>query len=424
MSRRSMALLATALFSLFAAGCGGTKPMVAPLAQEFEMLRRDARAQQPVAGAKDLLSEGEARAAEAEAARLKKQDQVAAAAYTRGIADARAALAASVLANAEEQAAQCRESVELARQQWEKAIRQLEQTEGVAGKRASGVSRTAPAQSAAEPDLPTGHLNESTPAGLDEARIRSEWQAWSGAANHRAVPISDLEVRIERALTASRGEKVKPAEREQSFHVAYRAVQEAEARVRERWARETCGDAAAAVGALADARGEALRAMIQMERELRDDLRAELEKTRAEAQNRQSEMYEALHALEGKLLSIRQDARGTIVSLADILFDFDKATLKRDVEFGLVKIATILAQFPEMRIQVEGHTDNVGKPDYNLDLSRRRAKAVHDFLAQQGVAAERMTVEGYGMTQPVADNATEEGRAKNRRVDLVIQESQ
>jgi outer membrane protein OmpA-like peptidoglycan-associated protein len=72
---------------------------------------------------------------------------------------------------------------------------------------------------------------------------------------------------------------------------------------------------------------------------------------------------------------------------------------------------------------VEGHTDNVGREDYNLELSQRRSQAVQDFLASQQVAAERMTSEGFGMTRPVADNATAEGRQKNRRVDLVIEES-
>jgi outer membrane protein OmpA-like peptidoglycan-associated protein len=127
--------------------------------------------------------------------------------------------------------------------------------------------------------------------------------------------------------------------------------------------------------------------------------------------------------MEGKFASIRRDARGTIVSLADILFDFDKATLRRDVEFNLVKIATILNQFSEMNIAIEGHTDAVGTEEYNLGLSKRRAQAVRDFLASQGVVEGRLSFDGYGESRPVADNDTEEGRQKNRRVDLVIQDA-
>jgi outer membrane protein OmpA-like peptidoglycan-associated protein len=127
--------------------------------------------------------------------------------------------------------------------------------------------------------------------------------------------------------------------------------------------------------------------------------------------------------MEGKFASIRRDARGTIVSLADILFDFDKATLRRDVEFNLVKIATILNQFAEMKVLVEGHTDNIGTEEYNLGLSKRRAQAVSEFLVSQGVVATRLSFEGYGESRPVADNATDAGRQKNRRVDLVIQDA-
>ena len=170
------------------------------------------------------------------------------------------------------------------------------------------------------------------------------------------------------------------------------------------------------------ARDAALRATLELERGLQDALRAQLEQTQAEAETRQQQVYDALRQLEGKFASIRREARGTIVSLADILFDFNKATLKRDVEFGLVRIATILNQFPEMRIRVEGHTDNVGRVEYNLELSQRRAQAVRDFLVEQEVAAARLTVEGFGMSRPIVDNSSAEGRQKNRRVDLVIED--
>jgi outer membrane protein OmpA-like peptidoglycan-associated protein len=204
--------------------------------------------------------------------------------------------------------------------------------------------------------------------------------------------------------------------------VAGRNLQELEARVREREALDSCVKSTSLAGRYGEARDKALRATLDLERSLKADLRDELEKARQEALDRQADMYDALQKLEGRFATITKNARGTIVSLADILFDFNKATLKRDVEFNLVKIATILEQFPEMNIQVEGHTDNVGTPEYNLDLSRRRAQAVADFMSTQGVDKPRLTVQGFGLTQPVADNATDAGRQKNRRVDLVINE--
>ncbi len=155
---------------------------------------------------------------------------------------------------------------------------------------------------------------------------------------------------------------------------------------------------------------------------MKDTARRQLEDERSRMEDRQSQLYGSLKQFEGKFASIRREARGTIMSLSDILFDFDRATLRRDAELNLAKVAVILDQFPEMHITVEGHTDNVGAEEYNLKLSERRAQAVRDFLVSQGVEAARLDTRGYGMSQPVASNETAEGRQKNRRVDLVIAE--
>jgi outer membrane protein OmpA-like peptidoglycan-associated protein len=75
---------------------------------------------------------------------------------------------------------------------------------------------------------------------------------------------------------------------------------------------------------------------------------------------------------------------------------------------------------PTVRIEIGGHTDNVGKPADNLALSNNRAKAVVRYLISKGIAASRMTAKGYGETKPIADNSSEEGRAKNRRTELKV----
>jgi outer membrane protein OmpA-like peptidoglycan-associated protein len=205
--------------------------------------------------------------------------------------------------------------------------------------------------------------------------------------------------------------------------VASRAVQALECRVRSGVNEQVCLDATQQIAAYGDAREGAMRATLELERTLQADLQKDLDQLRAEAKTRQDELYNALSQMEGKFASIHRDARGTIVSLADILFDFDKATLRREVEFNLVKIATILNQFGEMSILIEGHTDAVGTDEYNLGLSQRRAEAVRVFLVSQGVTETRLSAAGYGESRPVADNETAEGRQKNRRVDLVIQDA-
>jgi len=107
------------------------------------------------------------------------------------------------------------------------------------------------------------------------------------------------------------------------------------------------------------------------------------------------------------------------IALYGIFFDLDKDSLKPESKPTLDEVAKLLTAKPDLKLKVVGHTDNQGGADHNLDLSRRRAASVVTALVSQyGIAADRLAAEGAGMTQPVASNDTEEGRAKNRRVEL------
>lgn len=107
------------------------------------------------------------------------------------------------------------------------------------------------------------------------------------------------------------------------------------------------------------------------------------------------------------------------IAVYGILFDLDKDVIKPESKPTLDEIAQLLTSEPDLKMRVVGHTDNQGGADYNLDLSRRRAASVVAALVSQyGIAADRLASDGAGMTQPVASNDTEEGRAKNRRVEL------
>lgn len=103
-------------------------------------------------------------------------------------------------------------------------------------------------------------------------------------------------------------------------------------------------------------------------------------------------------------------------------FDFDKSVIKPIDYPKLDEVVTVIQQNPGLNIEIQGHTDNIGTPDYNLPLSVRRANAVKDYLsAKVGTQAE-FTTEGYGLTRPVDSNATAEGRAHNRRSQLIVVE--
>jgi OmpA-OmpF porin, OOP family len=110
--------------------------------------------------------------------------------------------------------------------------------------------------------------------------------------------------------------------------------------------------------------------------------------------------------------------RDGVVSL-QLHFDTAKATIRPESQAQLDEAAAMLKQAPSLRIEIGGHTDNVGTADANLKLSDARAKSVLQALVQRGVAADRLSARGFGHTVPVADNRSEDGRAKNRRVELV-----
>jgi len=106
------------------------------------------------------------------------------------------------------------------------------------------------------------------------------------------------------------------------------------------------------------------------------------------------------------------------VALYGIHYDFDKATIRPDSQPTLDKVIAILQDKPDLKLEIQGHTDNVGDDAYNQKLSDARAASVVSWLTGKGIPADRLSAHGYGMKVPIADNGTDEGRAKNRRVEL------
>lgn len=119
----------------------------------------------------------------------------------------------------------------------------------------------------------------------------------------------------------------------------------------------------------------------------------------------------------GTPLGARVNAQGCWI-LADLNFDTNKSEIKPNMMPVLNEALAVLKQNPTLRIEVQGHTDSVGAAAYNQKLSERRADAVKNYFVQNGIAATRVSAKGYGEEQSIADNATAEGRAQNRRVQL------
>jgi outer membrane protein OmpA-like peptidoglycan-associated protein len=107
--------------------------------------------------------------------------------------------------------------------------------------------------------------------------------------------------------------------------------------------------------------------------------------------------------------------------LEGVNFDFDKSDIRPEDRAKLDQDVATLKEWGDVKVEVAGHTCNIGTDDYNLGLSQRRAESVRNYLIDKGVPADRLTARGYGESQPVADNATDAGRIQNRRVELVPQ---
>ncbi len=119
-------------------------------------------------------------------------------------------------------------------------------------------------------------------------------------------------------------------------------------------------------------------------------------------------------------LQLRQTESGVVVTLGDVLFESGQAELKEDARTSLVEVVDLLQSEPAKKIRIEGHTDAIGDAAANLKLSEQRAKSVQSALVALGVDASRITAAGMGEDFPIASNDDEEGRKKNRRVDVIL----
>jgi outer membrane protein OmpA-like peptidoglycan-associated protein len=122
-------------------------------------------------------------------------------------------------------------------------------------------------------------------------------------------------------------------------------------------------------------------------------------------------------------LNARETARGIVITLGDVLFATGRSELTGSAPEGLRKLAEFLGEYPDRQIAIEGHTDSVGSAESNVSLSERRASSVQTFLANQGVAGNRMRTVGMGEGSPIASNDSPTGRQQNRRVEVIIENS-
>jgi outer membrane protein OmpA-like peptidoglycan-associated protein len=171
-----------------------------------------------------------------------------------------------------------------------------------------------------------------------------------------------------------------------------------------------------AAAAQADAEAQRAREEAQRARDAQQQAQLNAEQARQQAAQARERLREQLNSV----LETTETARGLIVNMPDVLFDFNKYTLKPGAREKLAKVSGILLSYPNLKLQVEGYTDSIGSDEYNQKLSEERADSVRGYLVSQSVSDANVTAAGYGKSNPVADNSTNSGRAQNRRVELVV----
>jgi outer membrane protein OmpA-like peptidoglycan-associated protein len=145
--------------------------------------------------------------------------------------------------------------------------------------------------------------------------------------------------------------------------------------------------------------------------------------TAAQLAKREAELaVEQADSLRRQLenLQLRQTESGVVVTLGDVLFETGEVQLRQEAMASLVEVVDLLQSEPEKKIRIEGHTDSTGDAATNLKISEQRANSVQEALVSLGVESGRVTIAGMGEDFPIASNETEEGRAQNRRVDVIL----
>lgn len=228
------------------------------------------------------------------------------------------------------------------------------------------------------------------PPELVQARYAVAIAEAAGASRYAPDAIDDAKTKLNSAESALSGKR---KEREGADALAREAVVAGE-----------------------DARRASLRgAAVEAERQAA----AEAQQRTSEAAAGRASRQQLISRLEAALPT-RETDRGLVSEIGGVEFARGTANLSAGAREGLARFAGIVASYPGLRFNVEGHTDNTGSLATNNELSLQRAIAVRDYLIGQGVPASVIDVDGLGPSQPVADNRTEAGRARNRRVEIVI----
>ena len=220
-------------------------------------------------------------------------------------------------------------------------------------------------------------------------------------------------------------DKQRKAEADAAAAAAAEAQAKAQAEEDARRRAQAEADTAAAERAQAAAQAQQAQADAARAAALAEQQKAEAEAEKqrqaaAEAIRQKEEQRQRLLNQLNQVLETKDTPRGLVVSMPDVLFDSGSYTLKPAARERLARISGIVLAYPDLRLEIEGHTDSIGSDAYNQTLSEKRAGSVRDYLVDNGVSINNVIARGMGKGNPVADNSTAAGRKLNRRVEMIV----
>lgn len=266
--------------------------------------------------------------------------------------------------------------------------------ERLANERRIAQERQARARAEAEAETQRRKEEEEARKREEEARRRAELEREVEAARRERAEAEKLKAELAAAQEAQRRAEAEAARA--------RAVAEQEL------ARKAAEEARR--------REEEARRSAETSRQAADQARLAAEQAAREKAELRARLLQQFNAV----LDTRDTERGLVVNMGDVLFDTGSFTLRQLAREKLARLSGIVLNYPGLKLEAEGHTDNVGGEAFNQKLSEQRAGAVREYLLSQGIPADQITSSGKAFSMPVADNKTAAGRQQNRRVELIV----
>ncbi len=247
----------------------------------------------------------------------------------------------------------------------------------------------------------------------NQERIEAEKRAMQEKQEKAEAEAKAAAEREAQAKAQAEEDARRRAQAEADRQAAEQAKAEAERMKAEADAARAQAEAAKAAAIVEQQKAEAAAQQARQAAEL-------AEKQKEDAIRQKEEMRARLMNQLNQVLETKDSPRGLIVSMPDVLFDTAQYALKPVARERLARIAGIVLAYPDLKLEIEGHTDNVGTEEYNQVLSEKRAASVRDYLLQSGVSLNSVFARGLGKTEPIADNSTSAGRKLNRRVEMIV----